>query len=70
MQPVRECTVIDVAKVDPATSALPEVSARFGVEALLTALPSHFPEWRPRSAEPPPALEAWSNRRKEERGGA
>jgi hypothetical protein len=57
--------MIDVEKVDWAARPLPEVSARFGVEALLTAPPRRFPE---RDPHPEPArrtssIEACSNRK-------
>jgi hypothetical protein len=55
----------DVSKVDRASSPLPEVSARFGVESLLTTPPPpDFPGApRPRAARPTAAaVEAWSSR--------
>jgi hypothetical protein len=61
MQPARASTVINVSTVDRATTALPEVSARFGVESLVAAPPPSLPDGRGRALQTA-AVEAWSSR--------
>lgn len=60
-QPAVPVTIIDVAKVTPASTALPEVPYTVAVEALLTKPPSEWPETAERTdARPAKPVEACS----------
>ncbi len=59
--PAGSVTTIDVAKVTPASAALPEVPLKVAVEALLTKPPSRWPRRAEQtSARPTNSVEACS----------